>query len=86
MYLDEERSGNCRSCGAGLRRDEGDGSSSGTNVDESCNVPGSASVTSSASNHAQIANANRRSFSEEGLLNSSPPLPRVSLYGLPSSF
>ncbi|XP_046663635.1 coiled-coil domain-containing protein 85C [Homalodisca vitripennis] len=34
LYLDEERSGVCRACGAGLRRDDGDGSSSSTNADE----------------------------------------------------
>ncbi|XP_054264528.1 coiled-coil domain-containing protein 85C [Macrosteles quadrilineatus] len=34
LYLDEERSGSCRACGAGLRRDDGDGSSSSTNADE----------------------------------------------------
>lgn len=34
LYLDEERSGLCRSCGASLRRDDGDGSSSSTNPDE----------------------------------------------------
>jgi len=34
LYLDEERSGMCRSCGAALRRDDGDGSSSSTNADE----------------------------------------------------
>lgn len=62
LYLDEERSGNCRSCGAGLRRDEGDGSSSGTNVDESGNAP-------AAPNHSQISSGNRRSFSEEGKTN-----------------
>jgi hypothetical protein len=32
--LDEERSGMCRGCGASLRRDDGDGSSSSTNADE----------------------------------------------------
>ncbi|KAL1139800.1 hypothetical protein AAG570_006777 [Ranatra chinensis] len=34
LYLDEERSGMCRGCGASLRRDDGDGSSSSTNADE----------------------------------------------------
>ncbi|BES94794.1 Uncharacterized conserved proteins (DUF2216) [Nesidiocoris tenuis] len=34
LYLDEERSGMCRNCGASLRRDDGDGSSSSTNADE----------------------------------------------------
>lgn len=57
LYLDEERNGNCRSCGAGLRRDEGDGSSSGTNVDETSNL-------ASASTQSQTS-GNGRSFSEE---------------------
>uniref|UniRef100_A0A023F1D7 Hipothetical protein n=2 Tax=Triatoma infestans TaxID=30076 RepID=A0A023F1D7_TRIIF len=34
LYLDGERSGMCRACGAALRRDDGDGSSSSTNADE----------------------------------------------------
>lgn len=34
LYLDEERGGTCRACGAGLRRDDGDGSSSSTNPDD----------------------------------------------------
>ncbi|XP_014262156.1 coiled-coil domain-containing protein 85C [Cimex lectularius] len=34
LYLDEERNGMCRGCGAALRRDDGDGSSSSTNADE----------------------------------------------------
>lgn len=39
LYLDEERSGTCRACGAGLRRDDGDGSSSSTNADEPHHPP-----------------------------------------------
>lgn len=59
LYLDEERNGNCRSCGAGLRRDEGDGSSSGTNVDESCPMPPS-------SVHPQESPGNQL-FGDEGM-------------------
>lgn len=59
MYLDEERNGNCRSCGAGLRRDDGDGSSSGTNAEESSLIPHS-------SGHAQVSAGNHRLFNDEG--------------------
>ncbi|XKL61437.1 hypothetical protein PGB90_008494 [Kerria lacca] len=63
LYLDEERNGNCRSCGAGLRRDDGDGSSSGTNVDESCNMP-------PVSTHSQVSSGNHHSFSDDELSTS----------------
>lgn len=56
LYLDEERNGNCRSCGAGLRRDEGDGSSSGTNVEETNNI----------GNQARTSPRGHRSFNDEG--------------------
>lgn len=59
MYLDEERNGHCRSCGAGLRRDDGDGSSSGTNADDLCPIPQS-------SGQAQVSAGNHRLFNDEG--------------------
>lgn len=59
MYLDEERNSNCGSCGAELRRDEGDGSSSGTNVDESGAMPPS-------SEHPQGSPGNQL-FNDEGM-------------------
>lgn len=61
LYLDEERNGNCRSCGAGFRRDDGDGSSSGTNAEESC------PILPQSSGNSHVSSGNHGLFHDEGM-------------------
>ncbi|CAH0393050.1 unnamed protein product [Bemisia tabaci] len=69
LYLDEERGGTCRACGAGLRRDDGDGSSSSTNPDDQTPPhPAYHSPDQSTLEYVQRLEARVKSLEEENRL------------------
>lgn len=58
LYLDEERNQNaCSQCGATIRRDDGDGSSSGTNPVEEYNSHSSTGTNESTLSNPSLASA-----------------------------